>query len=84
MALKDALVHYIQENMAAGTAIDESTPLIDRGIIDSMGLMQVIMFIEEKTGIRIPDDEVLPDNFQTVGSIEALVDRLGKSRSGGR
>jgi acyl carrier protein len=66
--------------MAADAVIDASTPLIDRGILDSMGLMQVIMFVEEKTGIRIPDDEVLPDNFQTVGSIEALVDRLGKSR----
>jgi acyl carrier protein len=80
MALKDDLVKYIQTNMAADAVIDASTPLIDRGILDSMGLMQVIMFVEEKTGIRIPDDEVLPDNFQTVGSIEALVDRLGKSR----
>ena len=80
MALKEDLVKYIQTNMAADAVIDASTPLIDRGILDSMGLMQVIMFVEEKTGIRIPDDEVLPDNFQTVGSIEALVDRLGKSR----
>jgi acyl carrier protein len=82
MALKDALVRYIQENLAPDTAIDDTTALIDKGILDSMGLMQVIMFIEEKTGIRIPDDEVLPDNFQTIGSIESLVDRLGKSRSG--
>lgn len=80
MALKDDLVKFIQTNMAADAVIDASTPLIDRGILDSMGLMQVIMFVEEKTGIRIPDDEVLPDNFQTVGSIEVLVDRLGKSR----
>lgn len=82
MALKDALAHYIQENLAPDTAIDDTTALIDKGILDSMGLMQVIMFIEEKTGIRIPDDEVLPDNFQTIGSIESLVDRLGRSRSG--
>ena len=82
MALKADLVRYIQENLAPETAIDDSTALIDKGILDSMGLMQVIMFIEEKTGIRIPDDEVLPDNFQTIGSIESLVDRLGKSRSG--
>ena len=81
MALKADLVRYIQENLAPDTAIDDTTALIDKGILDSMGLMQVIMFIEEKTGIRIPDDEVLPDNFQTIGSIESLVDRLGKSRS---
>ena len=81
MALKADLVRYIQENLAPETAIDDSTALIDKGILDSMGLMQVIMFIEEKTGIRIPDDEVLPDNFQTIGSIESLVDRLGKSRA---
>ena len=81
MALKADLVRYIQENLAPDTAIDDTTALIDKGILDSMGLMQVIMFIEEKTGVRIPDDEVLPDNFQTIGSIEALVDRLGKSRA---
>ena len=81
MALKADLVRYIQENLAPDTAIDDTTALIDKGILDSMGLMQVIMFIEEKTGIRIPDDEVLPDNFQTIGSIESLVDRLGKSRA---
>lgn len=84
MPLKDDLVRFIQQTLVAdggGEAITESTPLIDRGIIDSMGLLQIVMFVEEQTGVRIPDDEVLPDHFQTVGDIEALVQRLKAKRS---
>jgi acyl carrier protein len=84
MPLREDLVRFIQENLVAdggGEKITESTPLIDRGIIDSMGLLQIVMFVEEQTGVRIPDDEVLPDHFQTVGDIEALVQRLKAKRS---
>jgi acyl carrier protein len=84
MPLKEDLVRFIQENLVAGgggEAITASTPLIDRGIIDSMGLLQIVMFVEEQTGVRIPDDEVLPDHFQTAGDIESLVHRLKAKRS---
>ncbi len=84
MPLKDDLVRFIQQTLVAdggSEVITESTPLIDRGIIDSMGLLQIVMFVEEQTGVRIPDDEVLPDHFQTVGDIEALVQRLKAKRS---
>ncbi len=83
MTLKQELIHYIQANLLDETAkmpIGENEPLIDRGIIDSMGLMKIMLFIEEKTGIRIPDDDVLPDNFQSVSSIERMVDRLRSQR----
>jgi acyl carrier protein len=41
-----------------------------------MGLMQLISFIEERTRIRIPNEEVTRDNFETVASVERLVKRL--------
>ena len=80
MSLRHELTAYIQEQLVGGQRrtlqIDESTPLIDGGVIDSMGLMQLVMFIEERTGVRVPDDEVLPDNFQTVATIDEMVRRL--------
>jgi acyl carrier protein len=82
MALKQDLVAFIRENLVPDgeqESIDENDPLIDRGIVDSMGLLQIMTFIEERTGVRIPDDDVLPENFQTVATIEQLVERL-KSR----
>jgi acyl carrier protein len=83
MSLKDDLLKFVREDLIGSSdpnAIDENEPLIDGGYIDSMGLMQLTTFIEERTGVRVPDDEVVPDNFQTVASIEQLVTRL-KARS---
>ncbi len=41
-----------------------------------MGLLEILTFIEERTGARVPDDEVTLENFQSVASIERLVQRL--------
>ncbi|MGQ0715419.1 MAG: acyl carrier protein [Gemmatimonadaceae bacterium] len=79
MSLGPSLVRFISDNLIgdrAPASIDETTPLIDSGIIDSMGLLQIVTFIEERTGVRIPDDAVVPDNFQTVDSMERMVDAL--------
>jgi acyl carrier protein len=87
MRLSQALVEFIEKNLVSSenpTPITDSTPLIDQGIINSMGLMQIIGFVEDRTGVRVPDDEVTPDNFQTVVSIETMVTRLERQRAGGR
>jgi acyl carrier protein len=59
-----------------GVTVDANTKLIDGGLIDSMGLMQIIAFIEDHTTVRVSDDEVMPENFQTVASMERLIARL--------
>jgi len=79
MSLTQQLLQFVREDLAGGTdpaTIDENAPLIDSGIIDSMALLRLIVFIEERAGVRVPDAEVLPDNFQTVASIDSLVQRL--------
>jgi acyl carrier protein len=84
MALKQELLAFIRENLfPEGTQeeIDERQPLIDQGVIDSMGLLQIMTFIEERTGVRIPDDEVTPENFQTVTAIDEMVARLRSRRT---
>jgi acyl carrier protein len=83
--LKSELASFIEKNLVGGdrrVAITDSTPLIEDGIIDSMGLMQIVAFLEERAGVRVPDDEVSPDNFETVAAIERLVERLRKERAG--
>jgi len=79
MSLTQDLIRFIEENLledSDGASIDETELLIDRGIIDSIGLMKIMLFIEDKTGLRVPDDEVMPENFQTVSSIVRMVDLL--------
>jgi len=79
MSLTQDLIRFIEENLledSDGVSIDENELLIDRGIIDSIGLMKIMLFIEDKTNLRVPDDEVMPENFQTVSSIVRMVDLL--------
>jgi acyl carrier protein len=79
MTLKPRLASFIQDTLATGIRdvhIDDDTRLIDRGLIDSIGLMELVTFIEQETGIRVPDDEVHPDNFQTIVSMETMIQRL--------
>jgi acyl carrier protein len=50
-------------------------PLIARGLLDSLSILKTVTFCEEKFGITIPDQDVLPDHFESVQAIAALVDR---------
>jgi acyl carrier protein len=79
MSFRQELKTFIRQNLvndAQLAELSENESLIERGIIDSMGLMQVIQFIEVETGIRIPDEEVLPENFETIAAIEGTLERL--------
>ena len=59
-----------------GASLDDQTPLL-RGLIDSLGLMQLVVFLEEEFGITIDDTEVVPDHFRTVAAIGRLVELKG-------
>jgi acyl carrier protein len=51
----------------------EGTELIP-GLVDSLGLMQLITFVEEEYGISFSDEEASAQNFATLGNMEALVE----------
>lgn len=78
MSFREGLKKFILENLARDgqASVGDNDSLIEQGLIDSMGLMQLIQFIEEQTSVRVPDTEVYGENFQTIASIETLVERL--------
>jgi acyl carrier protein len=47
---------------------------VEQGIIDSFGIMTLLGFLEESFGIQIGGDELLPENFESIAAISALVD----------
>jgi len=53
--------------------LKDSDSLIESGIVDSLGIMKLIGFLEDKISIQITDDELVPENFSSVDSIAALV-----------
>jgi acyl carrier protein len=71
---------YIQSELLLGdeSSIGNDTPLWG-GVLDSVGLMQLITFIEERFEIEVDDEELTSAHFGTVASIASLVDRKASS-----
>ena len=55
--------------------IEESDNLIETGILDSLGIMKLLIFLEEKFSIPIGDDDLIPENFETINKLLSLIDR---------
>ena len=58
--------------------IADDDDLIDAGVIDSLGIFQLVAFLEENFGIAIGDEEITPENFGSVRAIERLVAARGR------
>ncbi len=80
MEIKEQVRQFIVSNfyVADPVAVGDETSLLDQGIIDSTGVLEVISFLESTFGIVVADEEMLPDNLDTIGRIAAFV---GKKRA---
>jgi acyl carrier protein len=58
--------------------IGENDNLLSSGALDSMGLLQLVAFIEDKFGVTISSDEFHPDNFQSLSAIANLIEKKRK------
>ena len=50
--------------------------LLAKGLLDSLSILKTVTFCEEQFGITIPDEDVLPDHFESVRAIAKLVERV--------
>lgn len=70
-----AVHEFIVDNFLFGAgALDDAASLMGEGIIDSTGVLELVMFVEEKFDFTVADDEVLPENFDSVSNLAAYVD----------
>ena len=60
--------------------IDENTPLVSSGLIDSMALVDLLLKLEDLTHMRIPPGKVQPKDMDTVAIMFATAQRVGKQR----
>lgn len=54
---------------ASENSLDDDDSFLEKGIIDSTGILELIMFVEENYGIEVADEEVIPDNFDSVNKL---------------
>jgi len=69
---------FIVGELTQGRGIDSVAPdddLLASGIVDSHGVMEMVAFLEERYDITVGDDDLTPENFQSLAGIEAFVMR---------
>src|SRR5690242_12483138 len=54
--------------------IDDDAPLLESGIIDSLGMLDVVTFLEQTFNIKVEDEELSPENFFSIRCLAAYVD----------
>lgn len=77
MNIEATLERFIIDELMMGngqTKVDPDQSLVSSGVLDSLALLRLISFIEDQFGVTIEDDEVIPDNFQTINVMKALVE----------
>jgi len=77
MNVQETIRSYIVDNILFGEdgRLTEDASFQRSGILDSTGFLGLITFAEEEFGIKIADDEVVPENFDTLRKISAFVER---------
>ncbi len=78
MEEKQKIRSFIVENfyVPETTSLGDDTPLIESGIVDSTGVLEVVAFLEETFSIAIPDHDMLPQNLDTIGRMANYVTRM--------
>ena len=74
------VAHIIDLIRRPGVTIDENTPLVSSGLIDSMSLIDLLLKLEDLTHKRIPAGKVYPKDMDTVAKMFATAERVGKPR----
>ncbi|MCD7948224.1 MAG: acyl carrier protein [Oscillospiraceae bacterium] len=65
---------FIEKHKADG--LEDDTDLFKGGIVDSLFAFEIVVYLEETFGVRIPDKEITEDNFRTIHAIAAMIRRV--------
>ena len=65
---------YIVENFLFGDdqELSNSQSLLEAGVVDSTGVIELVTFLEETFGVEVADDELIPENLDTIDNIAAF------------
>jgi acyl carrier protein len=76
MSIEQTIRNYILENYLFTddqSALSSSDSFMEKGIIDSTGILEVIFFLEDELGVKVEDHEMIPENLDSVDNIVTFV-----------
>jgi len=85
MDSKERIMSFIREELLfedTNRELTDDTPLLGNDLIDSLGLMELVAFLEREFEVEIDDADIKAEHFRTVADIAALVERgTGQKRA---
>ena len=82
MTIEEQIKEFISRNLLfsnEGFPYDDEVSFLDQGIIDSIGIMQLVLFVEENFNISIEDWEITPMNFDSVTRLAGYIRSKNKA-----
>ena len=80
--IREQIRDYIARNFLFGSdasTLDDGASLVEQGIVDDTGVLELVLFVEETYGVQATEDELLPENFDSVDNIvEYVATKLGE------
>ncbi len=77
MSIQSQIRRYILANFLFTddeTRLRDDASFLEEGIVDSTGVLELVMFVEETFGIEVADEEILPENFDSVERLTRYVE----------
>ena len=73
---RDQVQRFVVDNFLFGDSsrLDTDTSFLNEGIIDSTGILELIMFLEETFDVKIEDQELMPENLDSLNNIQRFID----------
>ncbi len=78
-SLEKFLLSDIASDLGKKT-LDPDENLLEQSIIDSLGILKLVTFLEEAFGIQVIDEDIVPENFQSLNSMASFVEQKIKNR----
>jgi acyl carrier protein len=68
---------FVVTSFLAGRSLDlqPDDSLLDMGVIDSTGVLELVSYLEERFGIKVEDEEMIPDNLESIRNVARYVEK---------
>lgn len=84
MSIKSDLKEYMLTEILSyhdKKFIEPDEDLLKQGVIDSMGVLQLVKFMEKQFGIKVNNEDIIPDNFRNLNCLTEFVTRKGQQQT---
>jgi acyl carrier protein len=78
--IKGKLRSYVEENFIMGTRatpLDDDDSFLEHHVLDSTGFLELVTFVEETYGVKVEEDEMIPENLDSLNSLAQFLARKG-------